>query len=116
MVLSDISNLKECFVTEDEVSPLKEEEIIFLILINDRPYGYYYSEDETAEQLEQAKEHVLYRHLFDFKKNYYWNELPTQNDTILKLKLVSNVKDHILRYDCVEDSIEIIRTRLLRKE
>jgi hypothetical protein len=94
------------------------EESIYIILINNRPYGYYYSEDETTEQIKQAQEHVMSRHFFDFKKNYYWNNLPAEDDTIVKMKLVSVIKDSFVRYDSVEDSIEIIISRLLplRKE
>jgi hypothetical protein len=94
------------------------EESIYIILINNKPHGYYHSENETAEQLEQAKEYVMSRHFFDFKKNYYWNNLPAEDDTIVKMKLVSVIKDSFVRYDSVEDSIEIIISRLLplRKE
>ena len=133
MVLSDITtNLSELFVLKKEVKEevkeetkekIKEEvkeevkeEYIYIVLINNKPYGYYHSEDETAEQIEQAKEHIMSRHFFDFKKNYYWNNLPVEDDTIIKIKLVSVVKDNFVRYDSVEDSLEIVKLLPLRKE
>jgi len=131
MVLSDLTtNLTDWFVLKDKVKEEPEvsgsskpeeepkEESVYIILINNKPYGYYYSKDETTEQLEQAKEHVMSRHFFDFKKNYYWNNLPTEDDTVVKMKLVSVIKDSFVRYDSVEDSIEIINSKLLplRKE
>ena len=143
MVLSDIANnLSEWFIlkkeskeeVKEEVKEEKKEEhiyeeilrnekgskeeSIYIILINNKPYGYYYSEDETVDQIEQAKENVMSRHFFDFKKNYYWKNLQVEDDTVVKLKLVSVVKDNFIRYDSVEDSIEIIKSKLLplRKE
>ena len=122
MVLSDITNnLAEWFdVKKESKEEVKEEvkeettnESIYIILINNKPHGYYHSENETAEQLEQAKEYVMSRHFFDFKKNYYWNILPSEDDTVLKMKLVSNIKDIFIRYDYVEDSLEIVKSRLL---
>jgi hypothetical protein len=94
------------------------EESIYIILINNRPHGYYYSENETASQLKQAQEYIMSQHLFDFKKNYYWNNIPVEEytDTILKMNLVSNIKDIFVRYDYVEDSLEIVKSRPLRKE
>jgi hypothetical protein len=102
----------------DEPPKLKKteeavEDSIYIILINNRPAGYYYSEDETTEQIKQAQEHIMSRHFFDFKKNYYWNILPSEDDTVLKMKLVSNIKDIFIRYDYVEDSLEIVKSRLL---
>ena len=106
-------------IKEEPKEEIKEESI-YIILINNRPYGYYYSEDETEEQVEQAKEYIMSQHLFDFKKNYYWSNLPVEEytDTILKMKLVSNIKDVFVRYDYVEDSLEIVKSILLplRKE
>ena len=108
----------------DEPPKLKKteeavEESIYIILINNRPHGYYYSENETASQLKQAQEHVMSRHFFDFKKNYYWNSLNVEDDgTVIKMKLVSVIKDNFVRYDSVEDSLEIIKSNYLplRKE
>ena len=102
----------------DEPPKLKKteeavEESIYIILINNKPHGYYHSENETAEQLEQAKEYVMSRHFFDFKKNYYWNSLQVEDDTVLKMKLVSVIKDNFVRYDSVEDSLEIVKSSLL---
>jgi hypothetical protein len=97
-----------------------EEELIYIILINNKPYGYYYSKDDTEKQLEQAQEYIMSQHLFDFKKNYFWNNSPIEEytDTILKMKLISNIKDIFVRYDYVEDSLEIVKSRFLplRKE
>ncbi len=58
------------------------------------------------------------RHFFDFRKNYYWVNLQVEANTVVKMKLVSVVKDNFVRYDSVEDSIEIIKSNLLplRKE
>jgi hypothetical protein len=114
--MCSIETFEEDWISPSEPPKLKkthEEESIYIILINNRPYGYYYSEDETAEKLKQAQEHVMKRHFFDFKKNYYWNNLQVEDDTVLKMKLVSNIKDIFVRYDYVEDSIEIVKSRLL---
>jgi hypothetical protein len=121
MVLSDLTtNLTDWFVLKKEPKeevkePFNEpkEESIYIILINNKPYGHYYSKDETTEQLEQVKEHVMSRHFFDFKKNYYWNNLPVEDNTVVKMKLVSVIKDNFVRHDSVEDSIEIINSKLL---
>lgn len=124
MVLSDITtNLTDWFIlkkeSKEEEPHLKEEEphlkeSIYIIIINNKVYGHYYSEDETEEQIEKAKEYVMSRHFFDFKKNYYWNNLSVEeDDTIIKLKLVSVMKDNFVRYDSVEDSLEIIKSKLL---
>ena len=115
MVLSDITNnLAEWFDVKEETT----NESIYIILINNKPYGYYHSEDETAEQIEQAKEYIMSRHFFDFKKNYYWDTLQVENDTLVKMRLVSNIKDTFIRYNSVEDLLEIIKSNLLplRKE
>jgi len=123
MVLSNLTtNLTDWFVlkkeTKEEVheEPPKEEikeESIYIILVNNKVYGHYYSEEETEEQLVQAQEHVMSRHFFDFKKNYYWNNLPVEDNTVIKMKLVSVIKDNFVRHDSVEDSIEIINSKLL---
>ena len=121
MVLSDLTaNLTEWFVLKEAVKQeeVKEEvkqEEVFIVLINNKPYGYYYSEDETNEQIEQAKEHIMSRHSFDFNKFFYWNELQAEDDTVAKIKLVSNIKDIFVKYDSVEDSLEIVKSKLLRK-
>ena len=106
----DNSNLKKTEEIEDES--------IYIILVNNKVYGHYYSEDETAEQIKQAQEHVMSRHFFDFKKNYYWNKLSVENETVIKMKLVSVIKDNFVKHDSVEDSLEIIKSKSLplRKE
>jgi hypothetical protein len=120
MVLSDITaNLTEWFVLkeakQEEVKEEVKQEEVFIVLINNKPYGYYYSEDETNEQIEQAKEHIMSRHSFEFNKFFYWNELQAEGDTVAKIKLVSNIKDIFVKYDSVEDSLEIVKSKLLRK-
>jgi hypothetical protein len=121
MVLSDLTaNLTEWFilkeaVKQEEVKEEVKQEEVFIVLINNKPYGYYYSEDETNEQIEQAKEHIMSRHSFDFNKFFYWNELQAEGDTVAKIKLVSNIKDIFVKYDSVEDSLEIVKSKLLRK-
>jgi hypothetical protein len=121
MVLSDLTaNLTEWFilkeaVKQEEVKEEVKQEEVFIVLINNKPYGYYYSEDETNEQIEQAKEHIMSRHSFEFNKFFYWNELQAEGDTVAKIKLVSNIKDIFVKYDSVEDSLEIVKSKLLRK-
>lgn len=123
MVLSDLTtNLTDWFVLKKEPKEeMKEEpkkDSIYIILVNNKVYGHYYSEEETEEQLAQAQEHVMSRHFFDFKKNYYWNKLSVENDTVIKMKLVSVIKDNFVKHDSVEDSLEIIKSKSLplRKE
>lgn len=123
MVISELTtNLSQWFVikkeetkeeTKHEVKHEIKDECIYIIFINNKPYGYYHSENDTDKQVEQAKEQIMLKHSFDFKKNYYWVDLPLEEDTILKMKLVSNNKDVIPVYDYVEDSLEIIKSKLL---
>ena len=118
MLLTDLTtNLTDWFVLKKEPKEeMKEEpkkDSIYIILVNNKVYGHYYSEEETAEQLVQAQEHVMSRHFFDFKKNYYWNKLSVENETVIKMKLVSVIKDNFVRYDSVEDSLEIVKSSLL---
>ena len=119
MVLSDITaNLTEWFVLkevkqEEEKKDIKKEDIkneIYIVLINDKPYGYYYDEEETKEQLRQAQEYVLGKHLYyTFDRYYFW--LPIKDeDCIVKTKLISSV---IGTYDRIEEVIEIIKSTLL---
>jgi len=128
MVLSDLTtNLTDWFVVKEKEEVKKEEvsskpeqeeikqEEIFIVLINNKPYGYYYSEDETLEQIEQAKEHIMLKHTFDFNKFFYWKELQAEGDTLAKINLVSNIKDIFVKYESVEDSLEIVKSKLLRK-
>ena len=129
MVLSDLTtNLTDWFVLKKEPKeemkeePPKEEikeESIYIILVNNKVYGHYYPEEETEERLVQAQEHVMSRHFFDFKKNYYWNKLSVEeDDTVIKMELVSVIKDNFVKHDSVEDSLEIIKSKSLplRKE
>jgi len=100
---------------EEEVS---EREVIYLILHNGRPYGYYYDEEDTKEQVNSAKEHIRSLHAFDFSKDYFWVDCNKQveyeeSDTIVKLQLVSNMKNIVVKYDYTEDSLEVIKTYLL---
>jgi hypothetical protein len=100
-------------VTNEEVT--NEENTIYIILVNNKPYGCYYSEDETAEQLSNVKEYVREQHLYEFKKDYYWVNVAVDkySDTILKTNLISNMKDIIVKYDYLEDTVEIVKSRLL---
>jgi hypothetical protein len=95
-----------------------KKEVIYLILHNGRPYGYYYDEEDTDEQVNSAKEHIRSLHAFDFSKDYFWvdcnkHEEYEESDTIVKLQLVSNMKNIVVKYDYTEDSLEVIKTYLL---
>jgi len=60
------ANLKE-----EEVKEVKEEEkneVIYLILHNGRPYGYYNNEEDTQRQLNCVKDYIRSQHAFDFSK------------------------------------------------
>ena len=115
MVLSDITaNLTEWFVLKEaKQEEEKKEDIkneIYIVLVNGKPYGYYYDEEETEEQLRQAQEYILGKHLYyTFDRYYFW--LPIKDeDCIIKTKLISSV---IGRYDRIEDVIEIVKSTLL---
>jgi len=110
------ANLKE-----EEVKEVKEEEkneVIYLILHNGRPYGYYNNEEDTQRQLNCVKDYIRSQHAFDFSKDYYWVDCTENNDyeeddVVVKMQLVSNMKNIIVKYDYTEDSLEIIKTHLL---
>ncbi len=123
MVLSELTttNLIDWFILKKEVKeepkeePKKEvkEESIYIILVNNKIYGHYYYENETEKQLEKVQEYVMSRHFFDFRKNYYWNKLSIEDDAVIKMKLVSVIKDNFVKYDSVEDSLEIVKSKSL---
>jgi hypothetical protein len=103
---------------KEEVKEEVKEETIYLILHNGRPYGYYTHEEDTETQLNSVKEYIRTQHAFDFSKDYYWvdctqNSEYEDNDTLVKMKLVSNMKNILVKYDYTEDSLEIIKTHLL---
>ena len=99
---------------EEEVKEEVKEECIYLILINNKPYGYYYDKEDTDYQVEKAKEYIREQHLYDFKKDYYWRNLHIDefSDTIVKMALLSNIKDIFITYNYTEDTLEIVKTLL----
>jgi hypothetical protein len=102
-------------INEQTNQEIKENDELYIILVNNRPYGCYKDEKDTLEQLSQVQEYVRETHLYEFRKDYYWVEVPVDeySDTILKMNLISNMKDIIVKYDYLEDTIEIVKSRLL---
>lgn len=87
---------------------------IYIIMLNNKPFGYFLDEDELRFHVRSAKQYANSQHLFDFSKNYYWVEEEPKDDVISKWKCVSNYKNSITTYDRQEYTIEVIKSTLLK--
>ncbi len=134
MVLSDLINIKEWFVvTPQKETPQTEEvnkeepketqqrddDIIYIIMINNKPFGYFYDLNELQDQIKYTKESISQTHSYDFRKNYFWEECKVEEytDMIFKLKLYSNLKDFQNNYyPYLEDTVEILKSTLIKPQ
>lgn len=87
---------------------------IYIIMLNNKPHGYFLDEDELPFHLRATKQYANSKNLFDFSKNYYWDEEEGDEDTIVKLKCTSTLKNSITSYEKEEFVIEVIKSNLLQ--
>ncbi len=87
---------------------------IYIIMLNNKPHGYFLDEDELPFHVRATKQYANSKHLFDFSKNYYWNEFEPENDIIVKWKCTSTLKNSITSYEKEEFVIEVIKSKLLQ--
>jgi hypothetical protein len=88
------------------------DKTIFIIMIDDRPYGYFVEEGELQVQLDNAKKEAIPK--FEFNKYFYWHEIKTDDeDVISKWKCVSIDKNDFMRYERLECVLEIVKTSLI---
>jgi hypothetical protein len=86
---------------------------IYIIMLNNKPFGYFLDEEELRFHVRSTKQYANSQHPFDFTKNYYWVEEEPQNDSIVKWKCLSNLKNCINPIDTEEYTIEVIQSQLL---
>ncbi len=88
------------------------DKTIFIIMIDDRPYGYFVEEGELQVQLDNAKKEVIPK--FEFNKYFYWHEINTdEEDVISKWKCVSIDKNDFMRYERLECILEVVKSSLI---
>lgn len=88
------------------------DNIIYIIMIDDRPYGYFKDETDIEAQLSSIKKTIVPQ--FDFNKNYFWNEMtPSDEDVISKWKCISIDKNDFMRYEQIECILEVVKTTLI---
>ncbi len=88
------------------------DNIIYIIMIDDRPYGYFKDEGELEVQLSNAKKYVIPQ--FEFNKNFFWYEMkPSDDDIISKWKCISIDKNDFMRYEQLECILEVVKTSLI---
>ena len=85
---------------------------IYIIMIDERPYGYFVEEWELQAQLDNAKKEVIPK--FDFNKYFYWQEINSDDeDTISKWKCTSIDKNDFMRYERLECILEVVKSSLI---
>lgn len=83
---------------------------IYIIMIDERPYGYFVEEGELQAQLDNAKKEVIP----DFNKYFYWQEINSDDeDTISKWKCTSIDKNDFMRYERLECILEVVKLSLI---
>lgn len=89
------------------------DNIIYIIMIDDRPYGYFKDEADIEDQLELLKKIVIPQ--FEFNKYFFWHEMEASDeDVISKWKCISIDKNDFMRYEHLECILEIIKTTLIQ--
>ena len=85
---------------------------IYIIMIDNRPYGYFVEEGDLQPQLENAKKEVIPK--FEFDKIFYWNEINSDDeDTISKWKCTFIDKNDFMRYERLECILEVVKLSLI---
>lgn len=85
---------------------------IYIIMIDEKPYGYFKNEEEIESQISNAKKYTIPQ--FDLNKFFYWHEMtPSDEDTISKWKCVSIDKNDFMRYEQFECILEVIKVSLI---
>ena len=85
---------------------------IFIIMIDNRPYGYFVEEGDIQPQLENAKKEAIPK--FEFNKYFYWQETKTDDeDVISKWKCTSIDKNDFMRYERLECILEVVKSSLI---
>jgi len=85
---------------------------IFIIMIDNRPYGYFVEEGELQTQLDNAKKEAIPK--FEFNKIFYWDEIKTDDeDVISKWKCTSIDKNDFMRYERLECILEVVKSSLI---
>jgi len=85
---------------------------IFIIMIDNRPYGYFVEEGELQTQLDNVKKEAIPK--FEFNKIFYWDEIKTDDeDVISKWKCTSIDKKDFMRYERLECVLEVVKSSLI---
>ncbi len=85
---------------------------IYIIMIDNRPYGYFVEEGDLQPQLENAKKEAIPK--FEFDKIFYWHETKSDDeDTISKWKCMSIDKNDFMRYERLECILEVVKSSLI---
>jgi len=88
------------------------DKTIFIIMIDERPYGYFLEEGELQTQLDNAKNEAIPK--FEFNKIFYWDEIKSDDeDVISKWKCTSIDKNDFMRYERLECVLEVIKSSLI---
>ncbi len=88
------------------------DNIIYIIMIDDRPYGYFKDEADIESQISYLKKEVIPK--FEFNKYFFWHEMkPSDEDIIAKWKCISIDKNDFMRYEQLECILEVVKTTLI---
>ena len=88
------------------------DNIIYIIMIDDRPYGYFKDETQIEEQIASLKKEVIPK--FEFNRYFFWHEMkPSDEDVISKWKCISIDKNDFMRYEHLECILEVVKTSLI---
>ena len=88
------------------------DKTIFIIMIDDKPYGCFIEEGELQTQLENAKKEVIPK--FEFGRKFFWDEIETDDEDIIsKWKCTSIDKNDFMRYERLECVLEVVKTSLI---
>ncbi len=85
---------------------------IFIVMVDNRPYGYFTQEDELHTLVEEIKKDVVPK--FEFNKYFYWNQMNVDDeDVLIKWKCSSIVKNNFMKYECTECVLEVVKVELI---
>ena len=88
------------------------DKTIFIIMIDERPYGYFLEEGDLQTQLDNAKKEAIPK--FEFNKIFYWDEIETDDEDIIsKWKCTSIDKNDFMRYERLECVLEVVKSSLI---
>jgi hypothetical protein len=88
------------------------DKTIFIIMIDERPYGYFVEEGDLQPQLDNAKKEAIPK--FEFNKIFYWDEIKSDDeDVISKWKCTSIDKNDFMRYERLECVLEVVKSSLI---